>query len=113
VTRAGWIEEDDHMGMLLCLAWHERQIVGCVVNKCPIQIINATPIKVKIGPTPKITHFDFNRILMFLMVIIDISHLIMVNPFIDPFLYVSPSPFPSPSRGEGGVRGPSFRLSKS
>jgi hypothetical protein len=73
------------MGILLCLAWHERQIVGWVVNKCPIQITNATPIKVRMGPIPKMTHFDFNMFLMFLIFIVDINHLIMLNIFIDSF----------------------------
>jgi hypothetical protein len=69
---------------------------------CPTQITNPTPIKVRRGPTPKITHFDFNNILRFLIFIVDIKNLIMLNIFIDPFLYVSPSPFPSPSKGRVG-----------
>jgi hypothetical protein len=43
-----------------------------------------TPIKVKIGPTPKITHFDFN---IFLILIADLISLIVLNNFIGSILY--------------------------
>jgi hypothetical protein len=82
MTRAGWIAEADHIGMLVCLAWHERQIIGYVVSVWPIKITSATPIKVRPGPTPKITHFDFNIFLIFTE---DFSRLIMLNNFIDSF----------------------------
>jgi hypothetical protein len=60
--------------------------MGYVVSVCPIPITNATPIKVTTGPTPKISHFDFIRIRMFLMLISDINRFIVLNPFIDSFL---------------------------
>jgi hypothetical protein len=72
--------------MLLCLAWQERQITGWVVNRCPVQITSATPIKVKSGPKKTITHFDFKRVLMVLTLTMDLNLLTRLNAFIDPFL---------------------------
>jgi hypothetical protein len=69
------------MGILLCLAWQERQINGWAVSVCPTKITNTTPIKVRMGPTPKITHFDFNKILRFLTVMIDLNHSNVCRPF--------------------------------
>jgi hypothetical protein len=74
------------MEIPLCLAWQERQISGWAVNVCPTKITNTTPIKVRMGPTPKITHFDFRRVLILLMLIIEIDHFIRPKAFIGSFL---------------------------
>jgi hypothetical protein len=55
---------------------------------------NPTPIKVEIGPTPKMTHFDFKMFLIFTVLIVDFIFLILLSTFIDSFPY-APSPLPT------------------
>ena len=43
-------------------------------------------MRVMTGPTPKITHLDFKRVLAFFTLIVEIIHLMMLNPFMAPFL---------------------------
>jgi hypothetical protein len=66
------------MGMLLCLAWQERQIKGWVVKRCPDQITPITPKRVRRGPMTTMTHFDPN-IFLTLTFFIDVLILLKIS----------------------------------